>query len=385
MSEMIYLDYCATTPLHPAVVEAMMGPLENTFGNASSLHQEGRAAAELLASARRRVAESLGAAGDEIIFTSGATEANNLALFGIMRAQPPARRHLIVSAIEHHAVLHAAEQLQAEGYALTVLPVDQAGLINPEELRRAIRPETALVSIMMVNNEMGVIQPIAELAAVVREQGVLFHTDAVQAVGTMPVNVDALEIDALSLSGHKIYGPKGIGALYLRKGTTLNPMLFGGPQENQLRAGTENIPGIVGLGTALHLVSANKKNEIKRLGALRSMFIRKVQVSIPDVIIHGGEASQAAHILSIAFPDADAEMLLFRLDHAGISASMGSACNAEAIEPSHVLLALGIPPALIGATLRFSFGAGTTEEQLDRVLEILPQLVKQSKDSTRDG
>ena len=380
MTESIYLDYCATTPLHPDVVKAMRGPLERTFGNPSSLHQEGRKSAELLRIARSEVASGIGASPEEIIFTSGATEANNLALRGILLAQPPARRHLITTAIEHHAVLHTAERLEGEGCSLTVLAVDQDGQVNPEHLRQALKTETALVSIMMVNNEMGAIQPIAKLATLTRDHGALFHTDAVQALGTLPVDVDELGIDLLSLSGHKIYGPKGVGALYIREGTSLDPMIFGGPQEHQLRAGTENLPGIVGLGAAIAVVNQHKESERQRLNSLRSKFVSQLKQLVPEAIVHGGDAQQAPHILSIAFPGIDAEMLLFHLDQACIFASMGSACNAEAIEPSHVLLALGLPDEIIAATLRFSMGLWTHEEQLDQVLKVLPELVAMSKD-----
>jgi cysteine desulfurase len=380
VTESIYLDYCATTPLHPDVIEAMRVPLEGSFGNPSSLHQEGRKAADLLAAARSQVALGIGASEDEIIFTSGATEANNLALRGTLLAQPPERRHLITTAIEHHAVLHTAEKLESEGYQLTILPVDKDGLIDPDHLRQALRQETALVSIMMVNNEIGAVQPIASLASIMKEHDAYFHSDAVQALGTLHVDVDELGIDMLSLSGHKIYGPKGVGALYVRKGVPVEPMITGGPQEYERRAGTENLPGIVGLGKALTVISQHKETEHQRLQALRSTFITQLEEAIPGVIVHGGDQNQAPHIISIAFPGIDAEMLLFHLDQVGIYTSMGSACNAEAIEPSHVLLALGLSEAIIGATLRISIGLWTNQEQLDQVLKVLPELVNRSMD-----
>ncbi len=380
MTDAIYLDYCATTPLHPNVVEALRVPLERHFGNPSSLHRHGRQAASLLDTARQQVARGIGASEAEITFTSGATEANNLALRGVIEAQTPNRRHLITSAIEHHAVLHTAEALGLDGFDLTVLPVDRAGQVDPGQLRSALRPGTALVSIMMVNNEIGAIQPISGLAEIAHEYGALFHTDAVQAMGTLPIDVGELGIDLLSLSGHKIYGPKGVGALYVREGVHLHPMIHGGSQEHSLRAGTENLPGAVGLGAAVELVSEHKRSERLRLESLRSKFITQLREAIPDVVVHGGEVDQAAHIISVGFPGADAEMLLFHLDQAGISASMGSACNAEAIEPSHVLLALGLPATLIGSTLRFSMGLWSTESHLERVIELLPGLVRKSKD-----
>lgn len=380
MNERVYLDYCATTPLHPQVLEAMEVPLEHSFGNPSSLHQEGRLAAELLENARSQVARGIGAAPVEIIFTSGATEANNLALRGVLQAHLPERRHLITSAIEHHAVLHTAQRLEEEGYLLSILPVDSRGQVDSRRLREALRAETALVSIMMVNNEMGAIQPIEELCAITKKHGAIFHTDAVQGMGSLPLDVHQLGVDLLSLSAHKIYGPKGVGALFVREGLQLEPLLTGGPQEHQLRAGTENLPGIVGLGVAVEVISREKEAERARLSALRKSFITQIKQRIPETIIHGGDMHQAAHILSVAFPDVDAEMLLFRLDQAGISASMGSACNAEAIEPSHVLLALGLSQNIIGATLRFSMGRGTTEDQIDYVLQVLPELVEQCRD-----
>ncbi len=380
MTEAIYLDYCATTPLHPEVRQAMQEPLERTFGNPSSLHRHGRQAAELLRTARVQVAAGIGASADEIIFTSGATEANNLALFGVMRAQPPGKRHLITSAIEHHAVLHTAQALASEGFELTILPVDPTGQVQSADLRQALKKETALVSIMMVNNEMGAIQSIAELASIARGHGTLFHTDAVQGVGTLPVQVDLLGVDLLSLSAHKIYGPKGVGALYIRDGVSLEAFVHGGPQELRRRAGTENLPGIVGLGRAMELVTAHKDSEFQRLAALRARFIDRLRQSLPQTVVHGGETGQAPHILSIAFPGVDAELLLFHLDQMGISASMGSACNAEAIEPSHVLLALGLPMDLIGSTLRFSIGLWTEAKHLDHLIDALPELIARSKD-----
>ena len=379
MSESIYLDYCATTPLHPQVLAAMQEPLERSFGNPSSLHREGQKAADLLNHAREKVAHGIGAQIQEIIFTSGATEANNLALQGVMLAQPSDRRHMITTAIEHHAILHSAMALENKGCTVTILPVEPDGRVDIEQLRQALRPDTSLVSIMMVNNEMGAIQPISELSILTRETGVLFHTDAVQALGTLPLDVNELGVDLLSLSGHKIYGPKGSGALYVRSGTTLEPLFFGGPQEAQHRAGTENTPGIVGLGAAVELVNLHKATEAQRLRSLRDQFIADLQERIPEAIFHGGDIHQAPHVISVAFPGADAEMLLFRLDQAGVHASMGSACNAEAIEPSHVLLALGLPEETIGATLRFSIGLWTTQAELEQVLELLPEMVALSR------
>lgn len=379
MNRRIYLDFCATTPLHPEVRSAMAKALDENFGNPSSMHWAGTDSKQLMRQARVDVAEGIGCRPDEIIFTSGATEADNLALFGTLRLFPPNEAHLITSAIEHHAVLHTAEQLERDGYSVTYLPVDQHGLVDPQDVRRAIRPETRLISIMYVNNEVGSIQPIAEIGRMAREYNVRFHTDAVQAIGSFDVNVDDLNVDLLSLSAHKIYGPKGIGALYVRSGTDLAPMILGGSQEGSLRAGTENVPGIVGLGAAMNLVRQHRADERVRLLGLRKYLIGGLQAVGPTVIVNGPEEDIAPHILSISFIGVDAEMMLIRLNGEGVAVSLGSACNSKSIEPSHVLTAMNLPREQIESTLRISLGMPTTRDELDLLLgtiaRVLPHAV----------
>jgi cysteine desulfurase len=376
MSSRFYLDYCATTPVHPSVREAMLTALEADFGNPSSMHWAGQKAAAMLKEARLDIASALGCGPEEIIFTSGATEADNLALFGSLSRFPSDRAHLITSGIEHHAILHAAQEHEYQGDAVTFLPVDGRGLVNPEDVRAAIRPETVLISIMLVNNEVGSIQPIAEIGSIAREFGIRFHTDAVQGMGLLDVDVEALRVDMLSLSAHKIYGPKGIGALYVRKGVDLSPLLVGGSQEASRRAGTENMPGILGFAAAVKLVCEHRVEERARILQLRERLINGLHASVPEVIVNGPEEEISPHIASVSFPGADAEMLLIRLNNEGFAVSMGSACNSRSIEPSHVLTAMGLPREQIESTLRISLGMPTTEEEIDLfvqgVVRVLP-------------
>ena len=381
MSSRIYLDYCATTPVHSSVREKMSRALDWDFGNPSSMHWAGKDSKQLMAQARMDVAEGIGCRPDEIIFTSGATEADNLALFGILRQFPPNKAHVITSSIEHHAILHTAEQLEREGYSVTYVPVNENGLVNPEDVRRAIRSETKLISIMYVNNEVGSVQPIAEIGRIARESNIKFHTDAVQAIGLFDVNVNDLKVDLLSLSAHKIYGPKGIGALYIRSGIDLTPMILGGPQEHLLRAGTENVPGIVGLGAAMNLVRQNRADERARLMRLRKFLINGLQAIGPAVIVNGLEEKTASHILSISFVGVDAEMMLIRLNAEGFAVSLGSACNSKTIEPSHVLTEMKLSQEQIESTLRISLGMPTTQEELNLFLKavalVLPRVMVQ--------
>ena len=382
ITDIIYLDYCATTPVHPDVREAVYRMLDTVYGNPSSMHLVGMAAAQHLRQARAAVASGIGCDPDEVYFTSGATEADNLALVGILHQYPPDKAHLITTAIEHHAVLHAAENLAAEGYGVTFLPVDADGRVDPEAVRQALRPETKLVSVMMVNNEVGSLQDLAAIGAVVAEhEGALFHSDAVQGLGLLPMDVVRDQIDLLSLSAHKIYGPKGIGALFVRQGVQVQPILAGGPQEGQLRAGTENMSGIAGLGAAVTLVQAHKAEEIKRLRGLRTWFIEELQSAIPGLTVNGAETG-SPHVLSLSFPDAVAEMMLLRLSRDGIAVSLGSACTSKEIEPSHVLTAMGLTRAQIEGTLRLSFGFPTTRASLSRVLQVLPEVWRRSRISS---
>jgi cysteine desulfurase len=353
----------------------MLPALEADFGNPSSMHWAGQKAASLLKAARAEVASALGCRSEEIIFTSGATEADNLALFGVLRRLPAKKAHLITSAIEHHAVLHAAQELEDQGYAVTYLPVNRRGLVNPEDVRRAIRPETALISVMLVNNEVGSIQPIVEISRIARERGIYLHTDAVQGMGLLDVDVNILGVDLLSLSAHKIYGPKGIGALYVRKGVDVSCLLMGGSQEGSRRAGTENIPGILGLAAALKLVCEQRARERARMCQLREYLIKGLQSSAREVIVNGSQSEVSPHIVSASFPGADAEMLLIRLNNEGLAVSLGSACNSRSIEPSHVLTAMGLPREQIDSTLRISLGMPTTEAEIDLFLQTLTRVL----------
>ena len=375
MSPRIYLDYCATTPVHSSVREKMSRALEVDFGNPSSMHWAGKDSLHLITQARLDVAAGIGCRPNELIFTGGATEADNLALFGTMHLFSPNKAHLITSSIEHHAILHAAALLEHEGYSVTYLPVNEHGLVEPEDVRRAICPETKLISIMYVNNEVGSIQPIAEIGRIAREHNIRFHTDAVQAVGSYDVNVDDLNLDLLSLSAHKIYGPKGIGALYVRSGLELIPMIVGGPQEHSLRAGTENVPGIVGLGAAMNLVSQHRADERARLPRLRKYLIDGLQSVEPTMIVNGLEEKTASHILSISFIGVDAEMMLIRLNSEGFAVSLGSACNSKSIEPSHVLTAMKLSQERIESTLRISLGMPTSQDELGLFLNAVAQVL----------
>lgn len=378
MNSRIYLDYCATTPISSSVRNAMLRALDVDFGNPSSMHWAGKAARELMSQARVAVAEGIGCLPDEITFTSGATESDNLALFGILQRFSPGQAHLITSSIEHHAVLHVAAQLERKGYSVTYLPVDKNGIVNPEDVRRAIRPETKLISIMYVNNEVGSIQPVTEIGNIARENNIWFHTDAVQAVGLFDLTVNDLNVDLLSISAHKIYGPKGVGALYVRSGLEINPMAVGGSQEHMLRAGTENVPGIVGLGTAMNLVRQHQADERDRLSNLKKYLINELQSICPPAIVNGLDEKISPHILSISFIGYDAEMILIRLNDKGMAVSLGSACNSKSVEPSHVLTAMNLSPEQIDSTLRISLGMPTTKDEIDLFLEAVKEILPRS-------
>lgn len=378
MGHQIYLDYCATTPVHPDVRAAMLKTLEDEFGNPSSMHWAGRSAARLLDKARLQVAQGIGCQPQEIAFTSGATEADNLALLGIMRQRPPGKAHLITSVIEHHAILHTALQLEREGYPVTYVPVDSQGLVDPDIIRKELRPETALISIMLVNNEVGAVQPLEEIGALAREHGILMHTDAVQGLGLLDIDVDALHIDLLSLSAHKIYGPKGVGALYVRQNTRLAPLQYGGGQEGGARPGTENMPGIAGLGAAVELTRQHKTAERQRLTELRQYLNQGLRQCIPNFTVNGPVSAAAPHVISASFPGADGEMLLLRLNAEGFALSMGSACTSKSIEPSHVLTAMGLTREQIESTLRISLGYPTTPEEIHLFLKVLPGIYRKS-------
>jgi cysteine desulfurase len=372
----IYADYNATTPLDPQVLEAMLPYLRETFGNASSVHIFGRDSRAAVDNARVQLAKLLGAQEGEIIFTGGGTEADNTAIFGVARALRKKGRHIITSSIEHHAVLHACQYLEKTGECkVTYLPVNRDCLVDPDDLVRAICDDTILVSIMAANNETGTIQPVRLLAAVCRTHGIAFHTDAVQAFGKIPVDVTEWNVDLLSISGHKFYGPKGVGALFIRRGTKLDPLLFGGSHENDRRAGTENVAGIVGMAKAAELAVGRMPDEQKRLFELTERLAEGIAKRITGAHRNGHRQERVANTVNFSFEDCEEEGLLLGLDLEGVAASSGSACAVGSLEPSHVLKAMGLPHELARAAVRFSFGKNNTAEDVDYILEVLPKLV----------
>ena len=371
MSQRIYLDHAATTPVRSEVLAAMLPYFSEVAYNASSVHAEGRRARAALDDARDRVARVLGAKHNEIVFTASGSESDNLAIVGAARALRERGKHLVSSAIEHHAVLHALDVLRDEGFEITLLPVDARGVVRVEDFVAALRPHTILASVMYANNEIGTIQPIAELAAVARTRGVVFHSDAVQAPGYLPLDVGALGVDLLSISAHKFYGPKGVGVLYVRPGVALRSLVVGGSQEFGKRAGTENVAGAVGLAVALELAEAERERAVADTAALRDRLQGALLARVPGLRVNGAGALRLPNHLSVAIPGRDAEELLVRLDLAGVAASTGSACTSGAIEPSHVAAALGLDPAG-WAVLRFTLGRATTRAEIDRAAELLP-------------
>lgn len=363
---MIYLDHNATTPLAPEAREAMLPFLDGDFGNPSSIHAAGRRARAAVDDARDRLAAVIGAKAHEIVFTGGGTEACNLGLMGLARAHAPKGKHIVVSAIEHHAVLHAAEYLQHfEGYEVTLLPVDRGGAVDPGFLARVIRKDTTLVSVMHANNETGVVQPVAELAAVCRERGVFFHSDAVQAFGKLPLRAGAEGLAAFSIAAHKFYGPKGAGALWLGVGIALARTAHGGSHENSRRPGTENVAAIVGMAAAAEVAAKRGAADAERLAPLRERLWALIQESCPHAVRNGDPGRSLANTLNVSFPGADGESLLMGLDLEGVCVSSGSACMVGSIQPSHVLIAMGVEPATALATVRFSMGHGTTERDVE--------------------
>ncbi len=368
---MIYLDHNATTSLHPRVFRAMEPYLKERFGNASSNYQTGREAKTALEHSRATVADCIGAGPQETIFTSGGTESDNCAVRGVARALREKGDHIITSTIEHHAVLKTCQVLEKEGFRVTYLPVNSDGRVDPEDVRRYIVRKTILISIMYANNETGVIQPIREIGAIAREKNIVFHTDAVQAVGKIPFAVNDLGVDLLSISGHKIYGPKGIGALYVRKGIPLQPIMTGGHHEYNLRAGTENIPSIAGLAQAMSMATQNLNAASDKLSALRQRLESGILNRIDDVQINGLQAPRLPNTSSVSFRLIEGESILLHLDLRGICVSTGSACTTDSPEPSHVLTAMGIPPQTAQGTIRFSLGEDNTKEEIDAVIDVL--------------
>jgi len=376
----VYLDHNATTPLAPEVLAAMTPYLTERFGNPSSIHAWGQEARQALERARATVAQALGAADkDTIVFTAGGTEADNLALLGVAAAQQARGRHIVVSAVEHHAVLHTADHLARLGFEVTRLPIDTHGLLDPDEVRRAIRSETILVSAMHANNETGVLFPVARIGRMCRERGVAFHTDAVQSFGKLPVDVDDLNVDLLSLSGHKIHGPKGVGALFVRRGTSMRPLIHGGAQERARRAGTENVAAAVGLARSAELMQQDQEATAKRLADLRDRLELGLMAALPGVLRNGHPTERLAHTSNLAFAGAETESLIVALDLCGVAVSSGAACSSGSLEPSHVLAAMGLSRERVGGSIRFSLGRGTTAEQVDRVLELLPPIVERMR------
>ena len=370
----IYLDHAATTPVDPSVLATMQRYFTETFGNAGSVHQCGQAARGAVDEARVYVARLIGAQPKEIVFTSGATESNNAAILGTVYARDIPDRHVITAATEHHAVLEPCRWLAGRGVEVTVLPVDRSGVVDPDMVRRAIRPETVLITIMHGNNEIGTLAPIAEIGRIARERGVRFHTDATQSVGIVPLDVDDLNVDLLSMSAHKRYGPKGIGALYVRSGVCIEPFLHGGSQERGRRGGTENVPGIAGFGEAARIAMERMTGDAARIAALRDRLAAGLG-TIDGAMLNGHPTARLPGIVNVSFAEADSESLLLALDLDGIAVSSGSACTSGSLEPSHVIAALGIPETYAMGTLRFSLGRWTTAEEIDTVLMVLPNIL----------
>ena len=371
----IYLDYNSTTPVDPRVLAAMLPYLAENFGNANSIHSSGQRARAAVDAARQAVAELLGAKAAEIVFTCGGTEADNLAIFGIVNPCDQPRKHVVTTAIEHHAVLNTAQALEKQGVDVTYVPVSREGIVDPEDLREAIRPETVLLSVMLANNEIGTIQPIEEIGRIAAEEDVYFHCDAVQAAGKMAIDVRKLGVDLLSISGHKLYAPKGVGALFVKAGTELGPMFFGGHHERDRRPGTENVPGIVGLGKAAQLAMENLDADAARLAALRDRF-ENALLALPGVRVNGSVRERAPNTSNLSFDAAGGEALVIALDLQGVMCSSGAACSSGAVEPSHVLTAIGLTPDQARSSLRFSLGRPTTEQEIDEAIRIIPPVVE---------
>jgi len=380
----IYLDHNATTPLLPAVIERMTAVLRDEFGNPSSVHHFGQQAKAVIDEARTDTANLIGSEPSEVLFTSGGTEADNIAVRGAAEAlETTGRRHLVASAIEHEAVLNTLKALAKRGWRTTLLPVDQSGIISLSALREALVDETAVVSVMHANNEIGTIQPIAELARVAHERGALFHTDAVQSAGKIVVDVRALGVDMLSMSAHKFYGPKGVGALWIRRGLRVVPILTGGRQERSRRAGTENVAGIVGMGVAARIASGKMAEEGRRLSALRDRLEAGILGAVPGTAVNGSTDARVPNTTNISFDRVEAESLLIALDLQGVAVSTGSACSSGTLEPSHVLKAMGFNAHRTQNSIRFSLGAANTEAEIDRVIGVLPGIVEKLRSLTR--
>jgi len=385
----VYLDYNATTPVEPEVLDAMLPYFSVEFGNAASIHTPGQRARAAVETAREQVAALIGARPPEIVFTSGGTESDNHAIFGI--AGQPSRPvsssrnadslpHIITTAIEHEAVLNACQALEKSGVRVTYLPTDREGQIDLDELRRAIRPETVLITVMHANNELGTVQPLEEIGRIAKERELYFHTDAVQSAGKLPIDVNALQVDLLGLSGHKFYAPKGVGALYIRGGTRLRQLLYGGHHQRGFRPGTENVAGIVGLGKAAEIARKSFVGEAQRVSALRDKLERGLLTHVPHSRVNGGARPRTPNTTNFVFPGIEGEALLIALDLKGLACSTGAACSSGAVEPSHVLTAIGLPPEEARASLRFSLGRHTSEEEIEFALRVVPATVEQLRE-----
>jgi len=370
----VYLDHNASTPVHPEVIEAMLPCFGERFGNPSSIHNFGREAREGMEIARETIAAFLRVGKDEIVFTSGGTESDNLAVKGVAFANGSG--HIITSQIEHHAVLRTCQALEARGFAVTYLPVDQYGLVDPEDMRRAIRADTILITIMHANSEVGTIQPVEAIGPIARERGIPFHTDAVQTFGKVPIDVHAFGIDLFSFSSHKIYGPKGIAGLYIRKGTRMVSIQHGGEHERPRRAGTENVPGIVGFGKAVEIRAREMENEAARVTALRNRLWEGIQERVPEVRLNGHPTRRLPGTLNICFRHVESESIVLGLDLKGVAVSAGSACTSGNVEPSHVLVAMGVPLDWAMGAVRATLGRSNTAEDVEYVLEVLPPIVE---------
>lgn len=372
----IYLDHNATTPIRPEVLSAMMPYLGGEYGNASSIHTYGQNARGAVEQARAQVARLLGAQDNEIVFTSGGTESNNYAILGAVGTPPGKAKHVITSAIEHVAALDPCRALAQQGIELTILPVNREGLVSLDDVRGAIRPETVLITVMLANNEIGTIEPIEEIGNIAKEKGIVFHTDAVQAAGKIPIDVKKLGVDLLSVSAHKFCGPKGVGALYIRKGTQLAPLLYGGHSERDRRPGTEDVAAIAGMGKAAELAQTEMRQESERIRGLRDRLERGLLERVPHAWVNAAHAPRVGNTANLTFPFIEGESMVIALDLQGIACSTGAACSSGALEPSHVLLALGLAPEDAKATLRLSLGHQTTEEEINFALETIPPVIE---------
>ncbi|WP_292364940.1 MULTISPECIES: cysteine desulfurase NifS [unclassified Methanoculleus] len=372
----VYMDHAATTPVRPEVARAMLPYFSERFGNPSSLYSLAREAEEAVEEARGRVAAAIGASPEEVFFTSGGTEADNWAIKGAAAVRQKKGDHIVTSAIEHHAVLHTCQSLEKQGYRVTYLPVDGYGRVDPAAVDEAITDAAILVSVMAANNEIGTIQPIKAIAEVAHDHTIPFHTDAVQAIGAFPVDVDEMGADLLAISAHKFGGPKGTGALYIRRGTRITTFMHGGAQERGRRAGTENVPGIVGLGRAIELATADIPGKAARIAAMRDRLIRGIPDAIPDTRLNGHPTERLANNVNVAFRYVEGESILLMLDALGVAASTGSACTSASLDPSHVLTACGLPPEHAHGSLRLTLGHANTDDDVDYVLEVLPGIIE---------